>query len=40
MWKMVKQIKYKTEVSHFAWDKTGNGFLVADANGSISVFNG
>jgi len=40
MWKMVKQIKYKTEVSHFAWDNTGNGFLVADANGNISVFNG
>jgi len=40
MWKMVKQIKYKSEVSSFAWDKSGQGFFVADSTGSVSVFHG
>ena len=40
MWKTVKQIKYKTEVSCFAWDKSGDGFFVGDSTGSVSVFQG
>jgi WD40 repeat protein len=40
MWKMVKQIKYKSEVSCFTWDKDGTGFFVADSSGSVSVFHG
>ena len=37
---MVKQIKYKTEVSKFTWDKTGTGFFVADITGNINVYPG
>jgi THO complex subunit 3 len=40
MWKMIKQMKFKNEVNDFTWDKTGNGFFVADNSGSITLFNG
>ena len=40
MWKMVKQIKYKTEVNSFMWDLSGAAFFVADMVGNISVYDG
>jgi WD40 repeat protein len=39
-WKVVKQIKYKTEITTYRWDPSGVGFFVADATGAINVFNG
>jgi len=35
MWQETRQIKFKTEVEDFMWDRTGSAIFVADHFGSI-----
>ena len=42
MFKLVKQIKFKSEVNYFSWDRSVEGLnlLVVDSSGTISIIDG
>ena len=40
MWKLMKQIKFKSEVIGFSWGRTGHGLFVTDSSENVSLFNG